>query len=59
MRKASGTHRSMGKKGGVTPGLESGVAETMKVGNTNPDEVSGSQRPKPQKHGSIAAGKSK
>jgi hypothetical protein len=54
MKKASGTHRSMGKKGHTTAGVESGVSEVGKVGNTNPDQVSGSPRPKPQNHGSIA-----
>lgn len=54
MKKASGTHRSMGKKSHTTAGLESGVSQVEKVGNTSPDTVSGSQRPKPQKHGSIA-----
>lgn len=54
MKQAKGTHRSMGKKGGATVGLESGVAETQKVGSTQPDEVSGSQRPKAQRHGSVS-----
>lgn len=54
--KAKGTHRSMGKKGGVTAGLEAGVAETQAVGKTGPDEVAGSHRPKAQRHGSIAMG---
>jgi hypothetical protein len=45
----------MGSKGGVTAGLESGVAEKMsyKAGQ-GPEITSGSQRPKPQKGGSIA-----
>jgi len=54
MKKANGTHRSMGKKSHTTTGVESGVSEVEKVGNTNPDTVSGSQRPKPQRHGSIS-----
>jgi len=35
MKKASGTHRSMGKKGGAKAGLESGIAhvETFKAGS--------------------------
>jgi len=58
MRKASGTHRSMGKMGGVKPGLDSGVTESMKIPkDSGPDTVSGSQRPKAQKHGSIASKK--
>ena len=55
-KQAKGTHRSMGKKGGASAGLEAGIAETQKVGKTGPDEVSGSHRPKAQKHGSIAMG---
>ena len=55
-KQAKGTHRSMGKKGYGETGLESGIAETQKVGNTSPEEVKGSQRPKPQRHGSIAKG---
>lgn len=54
MKKATGTHRTMGKKGHTTAGLESGVSEVAKVGNTSPETAGGSQRPKPQKHGSIA-----
>ncbi|MFG6159629.1 hypothetical protein ACGTNG_12555 [Halomonas sp. 1390] len=54
MKKQKGTHRSMGKTGGVQAGLESGVASTEKVGNTNPDQVGSTGRVKPQSHGSIA-----
>lgn len=54
MKKASSTHKSMGKKGYASTGLDSGLSETAKVGKTAPEEVSGSQRPKPQRHGSIA-----
>lgn len=54
MKKATGTHRSMGKKGGAEAGLVSGVAETQKVGDTNPPEVGNTGRVKPQRHGSIA-----
>lgn len=55
MKQAKGTHRSMGTKGGVTAGLESGVAEKMafKAG-TGPETCKGTDRPKPVKGGSIA-----
>lgn len=54
-RKASGTHRSMGKTGGTTAGLESGVAEVKshKAGQ-GVAITQGAQRPKPVKRGSIA-----
>lgn len=57
MKKASGTHRPMGKKSGTEAGLMSGVAETQKVGDTNPGEVGNTGRVKAQSHGSIAVGK--
>jgi len=55
MKQEKGTHRSMGTKGGVTAGLESGVAEKMsfKAGQ-GPTICEGTQRPKPAKGGSIA-----
>lgn len=53
MKKASATHRSLGKTGGASAGLESGVAEVAKVGKTEP-ETCKSDRPKPQSHGSVA-----
>lgn len=53
-KKASGTHKSMGKKGYAEAGLESGIAETQKVGMTSPGEVGNTGRVKAQKHGSIA-----
>lgn len=55
MKQAKGTHRSMGSKGGATAGMESGVAEKMsfKAGQ-GAEIVSGSQRTKPVKGGSIA-----
>ena len=54
MSKASGTHKSMGKKGGASAGLESGIAETMKVTKPESKEVGNTGRVKPSKHGSIA-----
>lgn len=55
MKKASGTHKSMGTKGGTTAGLESGVAEVQSMKAGEGIEVdSKTQRPKPKSHGSIA-----
>lgn len=55
MKKASATHKSMGKKGGAEVGLESGVAHVEKYHAGQGVEVdSKSHRPKPQRHGSIA-----
>jgi len=46
----------MGKKGGTTAGLESGVAEVKSFTAGQGVEItSGSQRPKPVKGGSVAA----
>ena len=56
-KKASATHRSMGKKGYAEKGLESGISETQKVGETNPPQVGNTGRVKPQSHGSIATKK--
>ena len=53
MKMEKGTHRSMGKKGGTTAGLESGVAEVQKVAEEKPS-LAADTRPKPKKHGSIA-----
>ncbi|MDP1931905.1 MAG: hypothetical protein Q8L60_10650 [Gammaproteobacteria bacterium] len=55
MKQAKGTHRSMGTKGGVTAGMESGVAETMSLkAGQGPDITKDAQRPKAVKGGSIA-----
>lgn len=54
MKNAKATHKSMGTKGYASAGVESGLSETAKVGNTNPDEVGNTGRVKPQTHGSIA-----
>ena len=55
MKQAKGTHRSMGKKGGETAGLESGVASVEKYKATEGQTTcSGTQRAKAEKHGSIA-----
>lgn len=55
MRKASGTHRSMGTKSGATSGLESGLSEVQKYKAGQGVEInSKSERPKAKKHGSIA-----
>jgi len=53
VRKASATHKPMGKKGNSTAGLESGLSEVQDVGKTQPEETK-AQRPKPQMRGSIA-----
>lgn len=55
MKQAKGTHRSMGTKGGVTAGMESGVAEKMSFKTGQGVEITkDAQRPKPVKGGSIA-----
>lgn len=55
MKKAKGTHRPLGKTGGVSAGLESGVAEVKSLKESQgPARVEGSQRPKPEKLGSVA-----
>lgn len=56
MKQAKGTHRPLGKKGGVSAGLESGVASVEKyTAGQGVDITEKSQRPKPKGHGSIAA----
>lgn len=56
MKSAKATHKSMGKKGGVSAGLESGVAETMSIDRKPAShEVGDTGRVKPQPNGSVAA----
>lgn len=52
-RKTTATHKSMGQKGSLGTGMESGVTETMPIKKDHLDITSGSQRPKAQKNGSI------
>jgi len=55
MKQAKGTHRPMGSKGGSSVGLVDGVSEVQKhKAGQGIEIVSDSQRPKAQKHGSIA-----
>jgi len=54
MKQASGTHRPMGSKGGESAGLESGVAEVMKIKKETIAITESTGRPKPVKNGSIA-----
>lgn len=55
MKKASGTHRTMGKKGGESAGLESGLSDVQKCKAGQGVEITEkSQRPKAKSHGSIA-----
>lgn len=55
MKQAKGTHRKMGRKGGESAGLESGVAEVKSYKAAQGVEInSTTQRPKPKSHGSIA-----
>ncbi len=55
MKQEKGTHRTMGTKGGVTAGMESGVAEKMAFKAGQGVEIcSGTERPKPASRGSIA-----
>jgi hypothetical protein len=54
-KNASGTHRSMGSKGGASVGLVDGVAEVQKHKAGQGVEVSDmTQRPSKAKSGSIA-----
>lgn len=53
MKNETGTHRSMGKKGGTTAGLESGVSSVEAIKQSVPD-LAKDTRPKASKHGSIA-----
>jgi len=53
MKQESGTHRPMGKKGGTSAGLESGVAEVQAIKQSSPD-LAKDVRPKAVKLGSIA-----
>lgn len=61
MHSAKGTHRSMGKKGGASAGLESGLSDVQKFKTDEGQKVcedgsnAGTQRAKPEKLGSIAA----
>jgi len=55
MKKAKGTHKSMGTTSGYSTGLESGIAEKMAFKAGQGVEItSGSQRPKAVKGDSIA-----
>jgi hypothetical protein len=55
MKQAKGTHRPMGSKGGATVGLVDGVSEVQKhKAGVGVEMTTDSQRPKAQKHGSIA-----
>jgi hypothetical protein len=57
-KSASGTHKSMGRKGGTTAGLESGVAEVQSYkaeqGVEVNDGMSATQRTKAAHDGKIA-----
>lgn len=55
MKQAKGTHRSMGRKGGASAGLDSGLSATEKFKAGQGIEVnSKTQRPNKVGHGSIA-----
>ena len=55
MKKEKGTHRSMGKVGGASEGLENGLASVEKFKTGKGVEIcKGTERPKAKKGGSIA-----
>lgn len=55
MKKAKGTHRSMGTKGGESAGINSGLTEASSFKAGQGQKIcSGTERAKPEKGGSIA-----
>ena len=55
MKNAKGTHRPMGKKGGATAGIESGLSDVQKYkAGQGVDITEKSQRPKAASLGTIS-----